>query len=384
MKWLRMLGVTLLGIGASAAGFGQQVQVGKLPESPDLVVPVPVGSMIYDRFIGAPAAAVLTTATFDYSNSPCPGAASIQFGRPGMRLLEPPQFFASRGPFDVTERRQTVSLSPPVPVLAGDQIAITRLTGCGTSLGASTQPGLLLILPQGTIISGALALAAFGSAVPYNGIASIIPVVFSGDGVAGSHFRTEVTLYNPSGDSISGDLNFPDPSGFAFEHTYSLGPYEVRALKSLPQFGSIDILPRVGLAPIAIAHLFNDLGSAGTMGLTETGIAPSEALAAGDRGVLLGPTDSVNFRLNTGFRSIGPTGSVVVTVRRSDGSTAATARLSPASLVQVAFQDLVGIPLESAVSVTFEVESGTVLIYGVTADNRTNDVAFQLAQRIRR
>lgn len=84
------------------------------------------------------------SATFGWSASPCPAAVKIKFFRPQGRLIPfgPTllNFLEERGPFDVTApadpppsgiATQTVPLSPPVHLIAGDLIAIANVTACG-------------------------------------------------------------------------------------------------------------------------------------------------------------------------------------------------------------------------------------------------------------
>lgn len=87
----------------------------------------------------------VTSATFGWSNSPCPAAVKIKFFRPFSRGTPTLgfTFLTERGPFDVTEplagdtfngaprATQTVALDPPVPLQAGDIIAVANLTDCG-------------------------------------------------------------------------------------------------------------------------------------------------------------------------------------------------------------------------------------------------------------
>lgn len=91
----------------------------------------------------------LTTAVFGWFSSPCPATAKIKIFRPTVvpfrwnPLPAAFEFVAERGPFDVTAPLdssewpfypvavQTVTLEPPLPVRAGDVIAITNLTSCG-------------------------------------------------------------------------------------------------------------------------------------------------------------------------------------------------------------------------------------------------------------
>jgi hypothetical protein len=91
-----------------------------------------------------------TTATFGWSASPCPAAVKIKFFRP----QPPPEpfqavfdFLEERGPFDVTApldppgsgiASQTVALTPPVHLQAGDVIAIANVTACGAPVYSGT------------------------------------------------------------------------------------------------------------------------------------------------------------------------------------------------------------------------------------------------------
>ena len=343
----------------------------------------------------APAPGALTSATFAYSKFPCPAAVKIKFFRSeGGFFL---RFLAERGPFDVTQAIQTVPLSPPVSVLAGDSLAITRLSDCGTPLEQTPPlpedplPELLyferdvsqdtLVNDAKLILSATLALAAFGEADPFP--LRVVPVIFTGAGAANSQFRTEALIHNPTDNFISGGLVFPStssrvPNGYAVR--YSLGPYETQSVP-LPGFGSVDIIPTIGPGAVALVHVFNDAGPAGTVGFTESDVPTSEALGTGEQGVLLGPADTDNFRFNIGFRSLG-LATLLVKARSHDGTLVATGTLSVGRFLQRSAQDLLQVPLQPGMTFTVEVTSGAVIVYGVTADNRTNDTSFQLARHV--
>jgi hypothetical protein len=376
-------------IAFAAVALTQPLQVGNLPASANMQVgSAPV--TVFDFQAPATVSGVLTSATFAYSAFPCPAAVKIKFFRTvGVAV----RFLAERGPFDVTQKTEAVALSPPVSVRSGDWVAITRLTDCGSPLADSSGADSLasfpgdvsqdVIIGSGNLTSGlTLALAALGSRTPFDGVAAVIPVVFSGAGAAGSFFRTEAWLQNPTGGSISGHVVFtlqgPRPGGF---FPYSLGPYEAQSADLGGSFGNLDIVPTIGPAPLASVHLFNDLGPGGTLGFTESDVPVAEALATGDRGVLLGPPDPGNFRFNIGMRGI-PTATISITIRKRDGTLAATKSQTAGVLVQTAAKALIGFPLDPSMTMTFEVTSGVALVYGVTADNRTNDTSFQLARRV--
>jgi hypothetical protein len=297
-----------------------------------------------------------------------------------------------RGPFDVTQRIQTVSLVPPLKIQKGEWLGISS-TDCGRPLGTSGPGGIGVgnnpIIPAGPIINGAtLYLAASGTRAFFTEVSGTIPVVFTGDGAESSHFRTDALLHNPTPNAMTGSLTLvPSNSSLQAPYVkpYSLGPFEVQSV-DLPGFGSIDIRPTASPGPFALARVFNDLGPAGTLGFSETDVPPTEALAPGDAGVLIGPADPSNFRFNIGLRPVDILATVVITARKADGTPvgSVTQSLSPGviGLQQMSFQEMFGAPLQPGVSVRIDVTSGNIIAYGVTADNRTNDSSFQVARRV--
>ena len=125
---------------------------GNLPANPNFGFnPSPVAITAVDLAAPATGAGNMTSATFIWSLAPCAVAVKIKFFRRSGDLLT---FLAQRGPFDVTANTQTVALSPAVSVQAGDLVGITRVTGCGSPVGAS--PG------------AAAGLVAFGADVASN------------------------------------------------------------------------------------------------------------------------------------------------------------------------------------------------------------------------
>ena len=377
-----MIGLAL----APEAIAAQPFQLGTLPDSPNL--PVQVSSFVYDSPSGvAQAAGVVTSASFAWSNFPCAGAAKISFLRYFPQGFFNIELLAERGPFDVHQALQSVSLSPPVTVLAGDFIAITPLTTCGTVL-AKTPSDDELISPIGNqpplpIANGTLALAASGTLLPDSGISGIIPVIYTGDGEFGAHFQTTASIHNPWDVPISGDFRYDFRFAIPYQYGYSLSPGETAEIVLTASFGSVEILLRSGPAPLATAYLFDDFGSSGTVGFTESDVSPDEALMAGDRGVLFGPQDPSNFRMNIGYRSVDVVASASATALHSDGTVAASITLTPGNLLtQVSFEDLFGIPLESNMTIHFDVLSGKLVAYAATSDNRTNDASLQIARRV--
>lgn len=389
--------VVAIGLGASTALSSQPLQVGSLPPSATHPVGGPAPSTVFDAAVLAASSGVLDSTTFAYSDFPCPNAVKIKFFRPfGGRL----RYLAERGPFGVTEAAQTVSLSPPVAVQTNDRIAITKLSDCGSPLAASGGAHSLITLPgdvqDDVIIDGGtqgltLALLASGAITPLNGVAAVIPVAYEGPGLAGSFFRTETQLSNPTGLPVQGwilatvrVLTGINP-GLAFM-PYALAPYETRIVDLRASFGALplgnlDLIPTTGQSPIVSVHVFDDLGSSGTLGFTASDVPAFEMLGTGDRGVLVGPPDTLDFRFNVGFRGV-PLANLLITLRGSDGAIVTTTSQVARVLLQASAQDLLGLPLPPSATLTFEVTSGTAVVYGVTADNRTNDISFQLARKV--
>ena len=144
------------------------------------------------------------------------------------------------------------------------------------------------------------------------------------------------------------------------------------------------IVPTVGPGPVAIVRIFSDTGAEETAGFTEPDVPPSAALAVGERAVLLGPADPTNFRFNIGFLSLGfaTATQMTVTARSSDGTLLKSVSVGVGVLHQESAASFFRMDLEPNMSFTVEVMSGALIAYGVTADNRTNDMSFQLARRI--
>jgi len=392
----------LAGLLVSAQMVAQSAQIGNLPSAANLPVGGPAPVTLLD-FVshptasGNPTSAVFDSATFEYSAFPCPAAVKIKFFRIfGVAA----RFLGERGPFDVTQKVQTVSLFPPVALQSSDWIAIAKLTDCGSPLADSKGTGALASFAgdiQGDIIFGnlqqgvTLALTASGLTTPFDGISAAIPVVYEGPGASGAFFRTEARLSNPSDSPVSGWLRYQiprltgpnDPEGVI---QYALGGWQTLALDLKSTSGtlpleSLDIIPTTGTSPFASVRLFNDLGATGTAGFSTSDVQLGDCLGTGDRGVLIGPMDPVNYRWNIGFRGF-PSADLSITVRSADGSVLATRNLGARLLYQASAQSILGVEILPSMSVTFEVTSGRALVYGITADNRTNDTEFQLARRV--
>jgi len=233
--------VLLFGILAAAPGFAQEVTVGsRLPYAGN-VDPTKIQTMISVRD-GANTGGFVTSATFGWSATNCPGAVKIKFFRPlGSGFFN---FVAERGPFDVTSPLtpggtvppvvQTVALDPPVALQPGDVVAITNLTACGGptwSVFGVPLPGLQ---PQWTYVFDGDVTAGIGP--PAASTSSLIVFVQAtgpapGLGLLNGRFEVNLTATNPrTGVVTTGSARSVDDAGGYF---------------SLPDFTNNSTLPEI-------------------------------------------------------------------------------------------------------------------------------------------
>lgn len=396
--------LVFLGMGGGIAR-AETITAGSLPVFPNFGFnPSPVLLTAVDLSFPSTGNGTMTSATFVWSSAPCAGTVKIKFFRRSGDALF---FVAERGPFDVNGTTQTVALTPPVAVQAGDLVGIARVASCGSPTGLSPGGPSGLVAFSGDIATSVaissgtsaanstLAVMASGSATGTSGTnpAGVIPVVISSPGVPGSNFRVAVQLCNPSATLITGRLVY-HPQGVSASASDPALPYAIDAgqtqflgdvLAALGQtgIGSMDVVTTTGAAPVAAVRVYNDGGALGTSGFTEDAWKPSEALSAGMRGALVGPFDTVLFRYNVGVRTLAGGATIAVTVRNSAGAILRSLSRSypPNFFQQVDVATFLGsLPLGSNQSITIDVVSGSLFLYGATADNRTNDPALQFAK----
>jgi hypothetical protein len=384
----------------------QTITVGSLPVFPNFGFnATPVQLTAVDLAFPSTGTGTMTQATFTWSSVPCAATVKIKFFRRSGDTLT---FLAERGPFDATANTETVALSPAVPVQAGDLIGIARVASCGSPVGLS--PGAagghvafsgdistsVAIASGTTTPNTSLAVTATGSGTvtPPANPASIVPVVISSPGAPPSNFRVAVQLHNPSATIVTGQLVYhpqlvpasaSDPA-----LPYSINPGQtqflgdVLAVLGQSGIGSLDVVVTTGSAPVVSVRVYNDGGALGTNGFTEDAFKPSEALSAGARGVLVAPFDTVLFRYNVGVRTLGSGAAVTITVRDSAGivQRTVTRTFTPNTFQQTDAATFTGGPLAANQSITIDVMSGSLFLYGATADNRTQDPALQFARNI--
>lgn len=250
--------------------------------------------------------------------------------------------------------------------------------------------GFLLPVPCRPQTRPGRATAPGSSSVP--SLVAIIPVAISSPGKFDSLFKTEMQVHNPNGETIAFRLVF-HPAGVPGKSTdpsldFSIPPLAtVNFADLLPAMGqsgigSIDIFALSQLYMAAgVVRVFNDAGAAGTSGFTEPFLTPEDYLDLNTAAVLICPADPSFQRLNVGVRTMEEGANVEVYVR--DGSGNAVSRFTR-SYPPVFFEQtdvltfLNGLVTQPNYTITVHPLSGGLYVYGVSADNRTNDPSMQV------
>ena len=266
---------------------------------------------------------------------------------------------------------------------AGDAIVMEILSGSAIVYGASTDN--LTQDPSLQIARASSFHAGSGRRV--------FPVVGSAAGSLGSFFRTSVQLHNASNATINGVLRY-HPAGRSGTNVdpslpYTLAPgasYSTAdVLQAMKQagLGSLDLVPTGNVAPVAVVRIYNDAGAAGTTGLTEEQMKSADALAAGQSGVLVAPSDPKKSRFNLGVRTLDAGASLTLTLRSATGAVRRTVTpvFAPNYFQQTTAAQLLGETPLANDTVTVKVDAGSAIVYGSSTDNKTQDASLQIAKR---
>ncbi|HMF08167.1 MAG TPA: hypothetical protein VKJ00_03455 [Thermoanaerobaculia bacterium] len=226
-------------------------------------------------------------------------------------------------------------------------------------------------------------------------VVAVVPVVISSPGAHGASYHTSVQAYNPSAASITGTFLLRQPtSGPPLETTlpFSINPGQTVSYADLlvsmgvSGIGSLDVVGATGMEnPVLSVRVYNDAGGTGTTGSGEDAVLPSNALAAGQSAALIAPLDAVALRFNVGVRAFDSGATIQATLRDKAGAvrTTVTRSFAPNSLQQTdAASFLGGVAPGPSDTITVDVSEGSVMIYGVTADNQTGDPAISIGRRI--
>jgi hypothetical protein len=247
--------------------------------------------------------------------------------------------------------------------------------------------------------SGQAQQDASGEATAAMPVARILTAVASAPGAGGSFFKTSVQLFNQYPSTLSGRLVFhragdtaasDDPGmNITIASGETLSFPDVLEAMGLSGLGTLDILmPNASSSPLIVARVFNDAGEAGTSGFTQDVISPNETgllgrvLTAGDSGYLILPSDTEAFRFNIGVRMLSVGGWVQFVVYDANGDQVAdVARTMDAyTFVQTEATGFLGVDLPPGGSIRVRPTAGSVIVYGATVDEVTQDPSIQFAR----
>lgn len=234
-------------------------------------------------------------------------------------------------------------------------------------------------------------------------VTRIIPVVGSTPGNHGSFFRTELQFRNGGGAALSGHFVF-HPTGRSAQPGDPSLPFTLAADETtswsdvvdsmgITGLGSMDLmLPPASSSPVVITRVYNDAGSEGTSGFTEDAVDPNQrgggspVLTGGTTGILVAPSDLSRYRFNIGVRALSSGVGCSVWIRSADGATVhgELRNYDPNFFEQTSADDFANVTIHENDSIEITVTRGSVIIYGATTDNTTNDPSFQYARVVPR
>ncbi len=251
--------------------------------------------------------------------------------------------------------------------------------------------GLLLCALAGT--------ATAESALQTEVLARIVPVVGSTPGTNDSFFRTGLQLRNAGSAALSGRFVYHpafgssspgDPSvSFSLPAGATLAYADIVEEMGITGLGSLDLmLPPASASPVIVTRVFNDDGAAGTSGFNEEAVDPEErgvgspVLTGTTLGILVVPSDLTRFRFNIGARSLSSGAGMTIVVRNAGGAAVHIRQksLDPNYFLQEPAADFLGTTLDPNDTIEVRIDRGSVIFYGATVDNTTQDPSIQYAR----
>jgi len=375
----------------------QAVVVGRIPSELEGTFPGAGPQTFVDLAHPANRDGNLTTASLIWSGVPSPASCAAGFK---IKIIRKQtglfSVVAERGPFPAQPGFVTVTLSPSIPVLAGDYLAVVQLqdnTTCGSVGAAIASPHELILRYQGIDLatgnfatggnlSNGTALMASASS-DSEAVAAMLPVVGSTAGI-GTFFRTDVQVVNPINLPIKGKLIFHPAGGTASPGDpsidYSNSELSTTSIPDVVAFmgqsglGSLDVVPTSGPPPRLIARIYSDNGAAGTAGFTMDSLAPDQALRRNATYQLIAAPDLTSFRMNVGVRALDEG----VTFLIVHGSSAVSRTYAANHLEQGTLAAFLGEQPVANQNYRIQIQSGSAFIYTTTTDNRTNDTTIRL------
>lgn len=237
------------------------------------------------------------------------------------------------------------------------------------------------------------------SALQTEVLSRVVPVVGSTPGDHGSFFRTGLQLHNGGSAALSGRFVYhparvssspADPSiPFSLPAGATLGYDDVVDEMGITGLGSLDLmLPPASASPVIVTRVFNDAGAAGTSGFNEEAVDPAQrgvgspVLTGTTFGILVAPADLIRFRFNIGARTLASGVGMTIIVRDASGVSVFLRQksLDPNYFIQESASDFLGTTLEASDTIEVRIDRGSVILYGATVDNITQDPSIQYAR----
>lgn len=241
-----------------------------------------------------------------------------------------------------------------------------------------------------------LALVLTAAAAVAADVDLVIPAAGTGPGGFGSRWATEVTLHNAGNDPITVHLRFHASNGEAGSHSVTLPGKSTQSLDDIvaSAFGFTDSITGaitidtedVAAGKLAVTSRTYNVSEDGEFGQDIPAMQTSQALFAGDTGVINGPSNAEDNRFNFGVYALEKT-TIQWRLLRRDGSLAATVDQTYQAGVQFQYSAAVAAFFnqtpESNDVVHAVLSSGRAFVYGSMVNNRTGDPTFIPAARTR-
>ena len=395
-----VLSLLTLAIGTSASA----VTVGHMSTGGTSYFSSPTGVItLINTAYPALEAGSVSTASVLWTNAPSGGCSSV-FKVKFLRATSPFGFtvLATRGPFNAVNGNNQVSIVPAVNLVAGDVIAVTQLYNCGgaahanvddtiTSFNTNTDPSSSV---TGLYMTRGWALSARASTA-LEVVAGHLPLATNGPGPAGTSQRTGMQLTNLDATWIYGRLVFhpasavaspSDPSiDYAIPPGQTISSDDIVGLLGATTGGTMDVLVYAGPAPRVETRIYKDTGAGtGTLGDYEDLEHPQSKLQSGDRATLTTPANLTNFSLTIGVRTLASSASIMVWATNASGALVAgpvTRNYVANYMEEVPASTFLGAAVPAHGIIYVSVNSGSLMLFGTTADLLTNDANTRMFVR---
>jgi hypothetical protein len=277
---------------------------------------------------------------------------------------------------------------------APGRLRLVTPAGASTTIAEGLPTPTSMVVDQTTgeifvthIFPGFITRINAAALLPHAPPTAVIPSVAAVPGAFGAHFTTSMQVSNPYPFAISGRFVVHPAGALASPGDpltpYSLAPFATTTIHNVISngSGSVDVLASVGSAPVIVTTV-TETSSMNRLQIPT--VDPADALSAGMRGTLITPADPSRERFNIGIRSLGAGASLAIHLHDSSGAVVKTVTrgFGPDFFQQYLFTDLLATPLGANQAVTFEVVSGSAIVYGSAVDNATGTMSLQLAEGI--